>query len=59
MEKIPWPFFILLGSSSVMLGSWNKLSSGGSEKGPPPFEAEHGVDVWEYGSANFAHFSIC
>ncbi|KAL8540263.1 hypothetical protein ACS0TY_001741 [Phlomoides rotata] len=49
---------ILLESSSVMLGPWHKLSSGGSEKGPPPFEAEHGVDIWEYASANPAHSKL-
>ncbi|KAL8540255.1 hypothetical protein ACS0TY_001733 [Phlomoides rotata] len=46
---------ILLESSPVMLGPWHKLSSGGSEKGPPPFEAVHGVDLWEYASENPAH----
>lgn len=49
---------ILLESSSAMLGPWHKLSSGGSEKGAPPFEAEHGVDIWEYASANPAHSKL-
>ncbi|KAL8540254.1 hypothetical protein ACS0TY_001732 [Phlomoides rotata] len=39
---------LLLESSEAMIAPWHKLTSTGA----PPFVAEHGCSIWEYGSAN-------
>ncbi|KAL5561275.1 hypothetical protein UlMin_031022 [Ulmus minor] len=46
---------ILLESSPVMLAPWQILSVRVLDKGPSPFEAANGKDLWSYAAANPTH----
>nr|QWK65130.1 flavonoid O-methyltransferase 7 [Scutellaria baicalensis] len=50
---------VLLESTPTMLAPWQRLSSRASAAAASaPFEAEHGLDIWEYASANPNHSKL-
>lgn len=49
---------VLLTSSPAMLAPWHKLSAWVKGNKELPFEAVHGVDLWEFGAANPEHSKL-